>query len=84
MPELCQAAEFAQPADRLGHRPDGKLDLVGRIEPPQAEPQAGPGLILVQPKARRTWLGSGLADVQALPELTASRCMLIISASPLT
>ena len=25
----------------------------------------------LKPRARRTWLGSGLADVQALPELTA-------------
>ena len=38
----------------------------------------------LKPKARKTWLGSGLAEVQALPELTASCFMLIINASPST
>ncbi len=38
----------------------------------------------LRPKARNTWLGSGLADVQALPELTATRPMFISSASPST
>src|SRR5262249_40192914 len=36
------------------------------------------------PMARRTWLGSGSADVQAEPELTAISVRLVIRASPST
>jgi hypothetical protein len=43
-----QAAQLAQPGNGLTYRLNGKLDFFGRVEPPQAESQAGASQIVIQ------------------------------------
>ena len=66
-----QAAQLAEPADRFGNGCDGKSTSSAVLNRPRPKRRLARTRSSSKPKARKTWLGSGLADVQALPELTA-------------
>jgi hypothetical protein len=58
----------------------GEIDLLGRVKAADAKADTGVSQVVVDAQG----LGSGLAEVQAEPELTAICRMLIIKASPCT
>ena len=76
--------DSSQSFNGAGDLLDREVDFCCGCESTEAESEACPGELSERPIASNTWLGSGLVDEHAEPELTAISRIAIMSASPST